>query len=246
MIVALVVGAGVVGAGGILCAAGVTRVGFLVQAAGAVVIAVGGFWILAANSSGGDSFAGVLAPRLGVDPLSGFFLGTLGATAAPALLFASRYTRGRAIGALVAAFTLTLAWVLCARDPVTFLAAWELMTLIPAAIILVNRSDRAAAQRAVFVYVSITHLGGAGTWVAVLLASAAGALDCPGAVVQGSGLQAAIALAVENTPSIGIRNGSSFGRSGCGIFGHGLHQLQDRLPCRSSGLALERHQRRAA
>jgi hydrogenase-4 component B len=84
--------------------------------------------------------------------------------------------------------------VVCARDPLTFLAGWELMTLLPAAIILVARSDD-QARRTVFLYLAITHVAGAGTWIAVLLAAHAGALGSSGAVTQGSGLQIAIAIA---------------------------------------------------
>jgi hydrogenase-4 component B len=194
----LVVGLGTVALGAVLASGrGTFRTGVLLQAAGAAVLAVAGFWALAAEAKVGASFTGAFEPRFGLDPLSGFFLGTLGATAAPSLLFASRYLeptpRGRTIGVLGGAFVLALAGVLCARDPLTFLAGWELMTLLPAAVILVGRSD-AGARRAVFVYVAITHLGGAGTWIAVLLAANGGAID-GGALGRGSGLQVAIALA---------------------------------------------------
>ena len=61
---------------------------------------------------------------------------------APSLWFATRYlvpdAGGRATGALTAAFLLILALVLCARDPLLFLAAWELMTLVPAAILAIK------------------------------------------------------------------------------------------------------------
>ena len=76
---------------------------------------------------------------------------------------------------------LALALVLCARDPLTFLAGWELMTLVPAAIILVARSDDERARRAVFIYVAITHLGGVGAWVGCSLLAAHGALGGRGA-----------------------------------------------------------------
>ena len=62
---------------------------------------------------------------------------------------------------------LALVGVLAARDVATFLAFWELMTLVPAAAILVARRER-AVRRAVFVYLAITHLGGTGVWVAML------------------------------------------------------------------------------
>ena len=138
-------------------------------------------------------------PRVGVDGLSGFFLGTLGLVATAALVFSLRYLepslRGRLVATLTAPFVLALAAVLCARDPLTFLAAWEAMTLLPAVVILVARNAERTARRTVFVYLSITHLGGAGTWVAILLLAHAGAIGHPAAVGAGSGLQTAVALA---------------------------------------------------
>jgi hydrogenase-4 component B len=194
----LVAGLGVVALGAALAAGrGTFRAGLLVQAVGAAVLAAAGFLALAAEATIGASFTGAFDPRFGLDPLSGFFLGTLGVTAAPSLLFASRYLeptpRGRTIGVLSGMFVLVLAAVLCARDPVTFLLGWELMTLLPAAVILVGRSD-VVARRTVFVYVAVTHLGGVGTWIAVLLAAHAGAMDGQ-TLAQGSGIQVAIALA---------------------------------------------------
>ena len=88
-----------------------------------------------------------------------------------------------------------MAGVLCARDPLTFLAGWELMTLLPAAVILVARAGDRVARNTVFIYLAITHLGGAGTWIAVLLLAGAGAIGDPSALATGSGLQVAVALA---------------------------------------------------
>ena len=74
--------------------------------------------------------------------MSGYFLFVLGLVGAPAVVFATRYlaqdATGRVTAGLTGVFLLILALVLCARDPLTFLAAWELMTLVPAAIILVG------------------------------------------------------------------------------------------------------------
>ena len=72
------------------------------------------------------------------------------------------------------------ALVLVARDPLTFLVAWEAMTLVPAAVILVARADE-PARRSVFYYVALTHLAGAGTWVAILLLAREGAIGGPSA-----------------------------------------------------------------
>jgi hydrogenase-4 component B len=193
-------------AGGLAAGAALTlarrhwRRGLALQAAGAAALAVAGFAELAAGHPVGSAFTSHLTPHVGVDRLSGFFLGTLGLIAAPALGYSTRYLddsrRGRVTGALTGVFVLVMASLLCARDPVTFLASWELMTLVPAAIILIHRAADRESRRTVFTYLAITHLGGAGTWVAVLLLARAGAFGTSGVIASGSGLQAVIALAV--------------------------------------------------
>ena len=69
----------------------------------------------------------------------------------PTLIFARDYLPGghgaRALGALTAAFLLSLVGVLAARDVIGFLAFWELMTLVPAAAILVADATRRSALR---------------------------------------------------------------------------------------------------
>jgi hydrogenase-4 component B len=196
----LAVGLGAVAFGGVLTAPRATfRLGLGIQAAGAFVLCAAGFLVLAAGSRLGYGFTSALRPRLGVDGLSGFFLGTLGLIAGPALVFSWGYLepsrRGRTVGVLTAALVLVLAGVFCARDPVTLLSGWELMTLIPAAVILVARAADRLARRTVFVYLAVTHLGGVGTWVAVLLLARAGAIGGSSAISSGSGLQTGIALA---------------------------------------------------
>ncbi len=198
-VVPVLTGALLVGAGGLIAIPRRTfTAGLAAQAAGCVFLAAGGLWALATDGQAGSAFTSAFDPRIGVDGLSGLFLGVLGAVGAAALVFATRYLepsgRGRAIGALVALFVLVQALVLVARDPLTFLLGWEAMTLVPAAVILVGRADE-VARRAVFFYVALTHLGGAGTWVAVLLLAREGAIGDPTVVSSGSGLQVAIALA---------------------------------------------------
>jgi hydrogenase-4 component B len=195
----LVVGLGAIALGGALCAARrLFAAGLAVQAAGAALVAVAGFWTLAAGDVLGASFTSAFEPRLGVDGLSALFLGTLGLIAAPALVFSIRYllpaATGRAVGVLTAGFVLTLALVVCARDPLTFLFGWELMTILPAVVILVARGSSGSARRTVFTYAAITHLAGAATWISILLLAEAGAIGNPQAIRSGSGLQAAIAL----------------------------------------------------
>ena len=175
------------------------RAGLALQTAGAVVLAVVGFYILATGRAVGAPFTSHLTPRVGVDRLSGLFLATLGVVTGPALGYSSRYLadrrRDRAVASLTGAFVLSMTALLCARDPVTFLASWELMTLLPAAIILIYRAADRESRSSVFYYLAITHLGGAGTWVAVLLLAKAGAFGTPGVIATGSGLQIAVALA---------------------------------------------------
>src|SRR6476646_3366819 len=69
------------------------------------------------------------------------------------------------------------------------------MTLVPAAAILVLRSD-SGVRHAVFVYLAVTHLGGAGVWICVLVLAHYGAMGAPGALAaQGAGVQALIVVA---------------------------------------------------
>ena len=175
------------------------QAGLIAQAVGAAGVSLAGFWTLGSGTMLGAGFTSSLDPRFGVDGLSGLFLGTLGLVAAPALVFSLRYiepTRsGRAVAALTAAFMLALALVLCARDPLSFLTGWELMTLLSASVILVARRADRLSRQTVFNYLAVTHLGGVGTWVAILLLAQAGAVGNPAAIGSGSGLQAAIALA---------------------------------------------------
>ena len=143
----------------------------------------------------GAGFTNGLSLRAGIDPLSGFFLATIGVVALPALVFAHGYLAGvsnrRPLLALTGGFLGALVGVICARDVVSFLAAWELMTLLPATAILVARQSR-RVRRAVYVYLSITHLGGTGVWVALLVLAHHHALGGAGASGLGSGLRAVV------------------------------------------------------
>lgn len=174
-------------------------VGLSLQAAGAAALGVAGFALLWSGDAMGAGFTDSVVPRLGGDGLTGFFLGVLGMVAAPVLVYSIRYLEptaaGRAVASAMSVFLLVMVLVLCARDPVTFLVGWELMTLVPAAVILVARSADREARSAVFSYVAVTHLGGVGTWVAILLLADAGAIGGQGAIAPGSTLQAVIAVA---------------------------------------------------
>jgi hydrogenase-4 component B len=188
-----------VASGGVLGAvAGRLALGLWLQAAGMLAIGAAGMWALFADDTWGSSFTSDLRPSVGIDGLSGVFLATLALVACPALVFASSYvartTAGRTTASLTAAFLLALIGVLCARDALSFLFCWELMTLVPAAIILVGTATE-SARHAVFTYVAITHLGGAGTWIAILLLAHEGAIGNASALTDGSATQAVIAVA---------------------------------------------------
>jgi hydrogenase-4 component B len=171
--------------------------GLEVQLAGIVVLAAGALVVFASGSAVGAPFHSALTPALGLDRLSAFFVLVVALAAVPALLFArdtlAAEPHAGPLGAVTAAFVLVLVGVLAARDVVTFLAGWELMTLLPAAAILLLRRYR-AVRRVVFVYLAITHLGGVGVWVALLALSDAGAIGVGGAPPTG-GLQALVAVA---------------------------------------------------
>jgi formate hydrogenlyase subunit 3/multisubunit Na+/H+ antiporter MnhD subunit len=84
----VLVGIGAIVVGGALAVGRRTLVsGLGVQAAGCALLAVGGLWALAAGESTGSTFTSAFDPRLGVDPLSGLFLGVLGAVGTAALVF---------------------------------------------------------------------------------------------------------------------------------------------------------------
>lgn len=166
------------------------------QAIGSALLGVGGALVLFGAPALGAAFHNGLEPGLGIDGLTGFFLATLAVVSAPAAIYARGYLvgvdRSRALVALGGLFQIALVGVVVARDPSTFLACWELMTLVPAAAILVRRSD-ADVRHAVFVYLAVTHLGGAGVWICVLALAHCGAIGDPAALAtQGAGVQALI------------------------------------------------------
>jgi hydrogenase-4 component B len=186
--------------GGLVSAlSGRLRAGLAVQAAGMTLLGVVGVALLTGGEVLGAGFRSTISPALGLDPLSGFFLAVLALTAVPTLLFARDYVPGsageRAVGALTAGFLLALVGVLAARDVTSFLAFWELMTLVPAAAILASKRDD-AVRSAVYAYLAITHLGGAAVWIALLTLAHHGAIGNPSALAAaGSGAQTLVAIA---------------------------------------------------
>ena len=192
-------GVALLAAGGLLAAMrGGLRAGLAVQAAAMAVLGVVGIAVLVDGEVLGASFRSTIAPAFGLDPLSGFFLGVLALTAVPTLVFARDYLPAspgaRTVGVLTPAFLLSLVGVLTARDVTSFLAFWELMTLVPAAAILVVRRDR-EVRSAVYAYLAITHLGGAGVWIALITLVQHGAIGDPSALAAaGTGAQTLVAI----------------------------------------------------
>ncbi|HKH17360.1 MAG TPA: proton-conducting transporter membrane subunit [Solirubrobacteraceae bacterium] len=193
-------GAGVLALGGVT-AARPRRLGagLATQAVGTGLLGLSGAGVLFGDQAVGAAFRSDVEPALGLDPLSGFFLLVLAITVVPALVFARGYLPGtsaaRAVGALTSAFLLALVGMLAARDVTTFLAFWELMTLVPAAAIIAARRD-APVRASVYAYLAITHLGGAGVWIALLTLARHGAIGDPAALAaQGTGAQTLVAVA---------------------------------------------------
>ncbi len=174
------------------------RWGLGAQAVGAAALGGAGLWCVVGRAASTPFVTGAVW-AFGLDPLTGFFLIVLAASAVPALLFATGYLPGtpaaNIVAPLTAGFVLSLVGVLTARSAPAFLTFWELMTLLPAATILATR-HQASARRSVFQYLAITHLGGVGVWVAVLLVTAHDGLDASAGMADaGRALQIVVALA---------------------------------------------------
>ena len=194
------VGAATLALGGVLAAGrGRVRMGLVVQVVGIALLGFAGVFVLTSGGAVGSPFSSALAPAFGVDGLSGFFFAVLALTAVPTLVYARDYLPGssgeRAVGTLMAAFLLALVGVLAARNVVSFLFFWELMTFVPAAAILVSKRE-APVRAAVYAYLAITHLGGAGVWIAMLVLQHFGAIGDPAALrAAGGGVQTLVAIA---------------------------------------------------
>ncbi|MHB8868781.1 MAG: proton-conducting transporter transmembrane domain-containing protein [Thermoleophilia bacterium] len=200
LIVLVSVAAVIVAVGGFICLRrDLLLLGIALQIVGVAAIGVVGALVFLGAPAQGADFGSSAGFAVGIDPLTGFFLATLALVAVPILVFSLSYLpgiRGAApVGLLTAGFLLSLVGVLVARTAPTFLTFWELMTLLPAGAILVARREP-SARRSVFEYLAITHLGGTGVWVALLVLAALGGLGDPEALrTAGAPLQTLVALA---------------------------------------------------
>lgn len=189
-------GAGLVAIAGVAALTGRHRASLAAQAAGVLVMAAGAIGVFADGTPVGAAFRSGVHPAFGLDALSGFFLLVLCVVALPSVLYARDALpeggRSRVLTALTAAFLLAMAGLVAARDVTSFLVCWELMTLVPAAAMLVARQDE-EVRRAVIVYVGITHVGAVGVWAAMLILSVQGAIG--GAPLGAGGLQTVVLIA---------------------------------------------------
>ena len=189
-------GAGLIAVGGLGALAGDPRRALGVQGLGVGFLALAAVAVFAGGAPIGAGFRSGVHPAFGLDALSGFFLLVLCIVAEPALAYARGTLpaggRSAALAALTAAFVLAMAGLVAARDITTFLACWELMTLVPAAAMLVSRQDE-EVRRAVMVYVGITHVAGVGVWATMLVLSAHGVLG--GAPLTPGDLQSFVLVA---------------------------------------------------
>jgi hydrogenase-4 component B len=185
------------------------RLGLALQAFGVALIGIDGGVVVVGGSAVGSGFKNGLGPAMGIDPLSGFFVAAIAIVSTPALIYAggylSRSHNAPAIAAISGVFVLALIGVVIARDAVTFLMMWELMSVAPAvAILLASRS--AETSRAVLVYLGSTHLAGVGVWLSILALAHLGALTDPHALAAQPALVRSL-LAVAALVGFGTKAG---------------------------------------
>lgn len=185
-----IAGTGLLAAGGIGPFGGRLSRALDVQIAGVCLLAVVAVIVFSGGASTGAGFRSGIEPAFGLDALSAFFLLVLCVVAVPALIYArgtlSDGRKSATLAALTSAFVLSMAGLVASRDVTTFLACWELMTLLPAAAMLVSRQDE-EVRSAVILYVGITHVAAIGVWATMLVLSANGVLG--GEPLEPGGLQ---------------------------------------------------------
>ena len=181
--------------------------------AGSAVASLGSGLLAARVLSGGGRSAGVLLVHrasgvsmgYSVDPLSAWFLLVLALVALPIALFSIGYVahphlRHRAVfvGAGFNVLLGSVELVFAAADAVTFLFAWESMTLATAALVATEQELR-ENRRAALLYLVMSHVG-TGCIIAAffMLAALAGSMELPvmlsGSVASGGTRHALFAL----------------------------------------------------
>ncbi len=164
------------------------KVAFLGSAAASLLSGLAGVSVLLAGTpANGTLFfhrASGFALTLAIDGLSAWFLLVLSVVAIPIALFSIAYLAephwshrsvfvGVAFNLLLGAVEL----VFTAGDAITFLVAWELMTLVNAALVATDHEE-STSRRAAFLYLVMSHLGTGGLIAGFLtLASLAGSFS---------------------------------------------------------------------
>ena len=95
---------------------------------------------------------------LEMDPLAGLFLALVGFSVAASSCYAVGYVTARRGAGAYVAFALALGVVPLAANAMTFLLAWEVMSLASWALVLDGRDD-VPSRRAAWVYAVMTHAG---------------------------------------------------------------------------------------
>ena len=149
----------------------------LVAAAGAVALVVAGAVLAGAARPAIVIESGLpLGPlRLGLDPLSAFFLGLVGLLLAPAAIYAEGYLGAegehapiRAHVALVTLLAAAMTLVVSAQDGITFLIGWELLAWSSYLAVVLEVDDRETG-RAAFLMLAVSELGSFGLVAAILV-----------------------------------------------------------------------------
>jgi len=165
----------------------------LVGHGGALLGSIGAFIFGLAGFAGGrmelnlPDLLPIGGAALGVDRLSAFFVLVIGLGAVPAALYAVGYTREYAgkhsVAAMGFAFNVFVAAMILvplARNVLTFLALWELMSLA-SYFLVITEHEREETLRAGWVYFVMTHAGFAALLIGfLLLAHATGTMDFSG------------------------------------------------------------------
>ena len=147
-----------------------------------LAVFVAGIAIVFGASVHGSVATGLLLGpfTVGVDPLGGLFLATIGLVACAAAIFALDYLRpherGRQMRATLATFNLlilSLVGIVVAADGVTFLVAWEIMAALSFVAVLTEHDDPDVA-RAAYLMIAVSEIGTIAIVVAVLVLAHAG------------------------------------------------------------------------
>jgi len=97
--------------------------------------------------------------ELTLDPLGGLFLGLIGFTAVPASVYAMGYPDGGGRGRFAyVVFVVAMCLVPLAANAMTFVIAWELMSLASYFLVLHDRESKESI-RAAWIYAVMTHAG---------------------------------------------------------------------------------------